>query len=94
MIWLSLVAFAVAALVAGLIVRWMTGHASMSIYGNAMPQRFHLGDVPRLGGAAVLLGLGCSWTLGVAQSQWWGTRALCGWVVGWGYGCWPCCRRP
>ena len=86
MIWLSLVAFAVAALVAGLIVRWMTGHASMSIYGNAMPQRFHLGDVPRLGGAAVLLGLGCSWTLGVAQSQWWGDSGslrLGGWVGLW-----------
>ena len=49
MIWLSLVAFVVAALVAGLIVRWLSGHAS--VYGNGMPQRFHLGDVPRVGGA-------------------------------------------
>jgi len=57
MIWLSLVAFVVTALAAGMIARWMSGHASM--YGNGMPQRFHLGDVPRLGGAAVLLGLGC-----------------------------------
>jgi small-conductance mechanosensitive channel len=39
-----------------------------------------------LGGAAVLLGLGCSWTLGVAQSQWWGDSGslrLGGWVGLW-----------
>ena len=84
MIWLSLVAFVVAALVAGLIVRWMSGHAS--VYGNGMPQRFHLGDVPRVGGAAVLLGMCCSWVLGVAQSQWWGDSGslrLGGWVGLW-----------
>ena len=52
MILLSLVAFVVAALAAGLIVRWMGRRAS--VYGNGMPQRFHLGDVPRVGGVAVL----------------------------------------
>ncbi len=84
MIWLSLVAFLVAALAAGLIVRWMKGHACG--YGNGMPQRFHLGDVPRIGGAAMLLGMGCSWMLGVAQSQWWGdigSLRLGGWVGWW-----------
>lgn len=30
----------------------MRGHAS--VYGNAMPQRFHLGDVPRMGGCRVV----------------------------------------
>uniref|UniRef100_UPI00261F3B3F MraY family glycosyltransferase n=2 Tax=Comamonadaceae TaxID=80864 RepID=UPI00261F3B3F len=84
MIWLSLVAFMVAALAAGMIVRWMREHASR--YSNGMPQRFHLGDVPRVGGAAVLLGMGCSWVLGVAQSQWWGDTGslrLGGWVGLW-----------
>jgi len=84
MIWLSLVAFVVAALAAGMIVRWMRGRACG--YGNGMPQRFHLGDVPRVGGAAVLLGMGCSWVLGVAQSQWWGDTGslrLGGWVGLW-----------
>ena len=84
MIWLSLVAFVVAALAAGLIVRWMRGHACA--YGDGMPQRFHLGDVPRLGGAAVLLGLGCSWLLGAVQSQWGGDAGslrLGGWVGWW-----------
>ena len=66
MIWLSVVAFIVAALAAGFIVRWMRSHAS--VYGRGMPQRFHLGDIPRLGGAALLLGIGCSWGLGLLQS--------------------------
>src|SRR3989344_3691294 len=84
MIWLSVVAFIVAALAAGFIVRWMHSHAS--VYGNGMPQRFHLGDVPRLGGAALLLGIGCSWGLGVLQSTHWGdpgSLKLGAWVGGW-----------
>lgn len=84
MIWLSLVAFVVVALAAGLVVRWMRSHASA--YGNGMPQRFHFGDVPRLGGAALLLGIGCGWSLGVLQSQQWGdpgSLRLGGWVWGW-----------
>lgn len=84
MIWLSVVAFIVAALAAGYIVRWMRSHAS--VYGNGMPQRFHFGDVPRLGGAALLLGIGCSWSLGVLQSLQWGdpgSLRLGAWVWGW-----------
>ena len=65
MIWLSVVAFVVAALAAGFIVRWMRSHAAA--YGNGMPQRFHFGDVPRLGGVAVLLGVAVSWLLGMVQ---------------------------
>ena len=84
MIWLSVVAFIVAALAAGFIVRWMRSHAAA--YGSAMPQRFHLGDIPRLGGAALLLGVGCRWGLGVLQSTHWGdpgSLRLGAWVVGW-----------
>ena len=53
MIGLSLLGFLVAALAAGGIVRWARGHAAA--YGQGMPQRFHFGDVPRLGGAAIAL---------------------------------------
>lgn len=83
MIWLSVVAFLVAALAAGCVVRWLSGQAS--VYGNGMPQRFHLGDVPRLGGVAILLGMGGSWALGVAQSHWGdpGSLRLGAWVGGW-----------
>lgn len=70
MIWLSVVAFFVAALAAGFIVRWVRGHAVG--YSDSMPQRFHHGDVPRLGGAALLAGLSAAWSLGVSQSLWWG----------------------
>lgn len=39
-------------------------------YGQAMPQRFHFGDVPRLGGAALLIGAVAGWSMGALQSQW------------------------
>ncbi len=83
MIWLSVVAFMVAALAAGFIVRWMRSHAA--VYGNGMPQRFHLGDVPRLGGAAVLLGMMASWGVGIALSSLGDPASLRldGWVVAW-----------
>ncbi len=66
MILLSVVAFLVAALAAGGVVRWLG--ASAFVYGEGMPQRFHAGHVPRLGGVALLLGVAAGWFLGVAQS--------------------------
>lgn len=90
MIWLSLVSFVVAALCAACIVRWGRGHAAN--YGEAMPQRFHLGDVPRLGGAALLAGMVASWALGALQSLLWGdpgSLRLGNWV-GW----WMACLIP
>ena len=83
MILLSVVAFLVAALAAGGVVRWLGGSAL--VYGQAMPQRFHAGHVPRLGGLALLLGLMAGWSLGVAQS-WWGDPSslrLGLWVGAW-----------
>jgi UDP-N-acetylmuramyl pentapeptide phosphotransferase/UDP-N-acetylglucosamine-1-phosphate transferase len=83
MIWLFLVAFTVSAMAAGLIVRGMRSHAAA--YGSGMPQRFHLGDVPRLGGVAALLGMAAGWGLGIAQS--WigdpGSLRMGNWVVVW-----------
>ena len=84
MIWLSVVGFFVAALAAGLIVRWGGAHAL--VYGEGKPQRFHLGDVPRIGGAALLAGMSISWGLGVWQSFGWGdpgSLRLGSWVGAW-----------
>ena len=47
------------ALLCGLMVRW--GRRSAGRYGEAMPQRFHVGDVPRLGGAAMFLACIAGW---------------------------------
>ena len=83
MMWLSLVAFLVSAIVAGLVVRWLRGHAAR--YGHEMPQRFHLGHVPRLGGVALLAGTGLGWLLGLAQMAWRdpGNLALGHWTALW-----------
>ncbi|MBP3979806.1 glycosyltransferase family 4 protein [Acidovorax sp. JG5] len=81
MIWLSLVAFVVAVLAAGVIVRWARSHAVH--YGNRMPQRFHHGDVPRLGGVAVLMGTASAWCVGLVQAQWGGAPLLDHWVAAW-----------
>ena len=84
MIWLSVVGFLVAALAAGLIVRWGREHAA--VYSDSMPQRFHLGHVPRLGGAALVMGTSVGWALGVLQSVYWGdpgSLRLDFWVAGW-----------
>lgn len=83
MIWLALVAFVAAALVGGFIVRWVRGHAAL--YGHGMPQRFHLGHVPRLGGVAILAGTSFAWLLGLGQMAWGDTASLRfgGWVLLW-----------
>ena len=48
MVFLFSLSFIVAMFVAMLVIRGARGHAGR--YGYAKPQRFHAGDVPRLGG--------------------------------------------
>ena len=84
MLWLSVVAFLMAVLAAGAIVRWARSHATA--YENGLPQRFHRGDVPRLGGLAIFAGIATSWTLGFVQTQYWGdpgSLGLNGWIWQW-----------
>lgn len=83
MIFLSVVAFLFAMTSAALVVRWLSAHATG--YGQAMPQRFHFGHVPRLGGAAVLVGVAVSWGVGLFQSLNGdpGSLRLGWWVGGW-----------
>lgn len=50
----------VAAMLAGMVlIRWAHDHATR--YGLDMPQRFHVGHVPRLGGGSVLFGVLVGW---------------------------------
>ena len=83
MIWLSLISFLIAGLSGAYIVRWMGGRTAL--YGESMPQRFHVGEVPRLGGIALLAGLLVSWLLGIRQTQMGdpGSLGLGYWVLSW-----------
>src|SRR5688572_16450340 len=46
------------------------GQENARRYGTLLPQRFHMGDVPRLGGVAMLLACACGWTwMVVGQSH-------------------------
>ncbi len=83
MLWLSVVAFLVTLVVSAAIVRWARTHPSS--YGRAMPQRFHWGDVPRIGGLALLAGTVTGWLLGVWQTLAGdpGSLRLDWWVLWW-----------
>lgn len=81
MILLCVLAFLVSTVAAAMAVRWLSKHARH--YGAGMPQRFHFGDVPRLGGAAVLVGVMLSWTVGMVQTAHGDASSLgMGWWVG------------
>lgn len=63
MVLLCFLSVFVSLLTAMLVVRRVRGHAGR--YGYAKPQRFHVGDVPRLGGIAIFAGLVCGWCAAV-----------------------------
>lgn len=69
MVGLMFLAFVVAALLCAVLIRYASGHATR--YGSHMPQRFHEGDVPRLGGLAMMLAWAFA-TLRAALSPWLG----------------------
>lgn len=85
MIFLLLVSFTVSMLVAVLLIRWVRDHARH--YDADKPQRFHVGDVPRLGGVAILAGLLLGWFMG-ALAAWLGwsvnSRVTWGTALSWG----------
>ena len=66
MILLAVVAFIVTLCSAALVIRWLARRAVR--YGAGKPQRFHAGEVPRLGGVALLAGLVAGWVAGVVQT--------------------------
>jgi UDP-GlcNAc:undecaprenyl-phosphate/decaprenyl-phosphate GlcNAc-1-phosphate transferase len=55
-------------LATALVVRYGRGHTHR--YGSAVPQRFHAGHVPRLGGIAMLAGCTLGWGWAVASQHW------------------------
>jgi UDP-GlcNAc:undecaprenyl-phosphate/decaprenyl-phosphate GlcNAc-1-phosphate transferase len=59
-----------AALGCGLLLR--LGQESARRYGEFMPQRFHFGDVPRLGGAAMFLACAIGWAWLAVSERWFG----------------------
>jgi UDP-N-acetylmuramyl pentapeptide phosphotransferase/UDP-N-acetylglucosamine-1-phosphate transferase len=67
MVLLCFLSVFVSLLAAMLVVRRVRGHAGR--YGYAKPQRFHVGDVPRLGGIAIFTGLVCGWCAAVVAFQ-------------------------
>jgi UDP-N-acetylmuramyl pentapeptide phosphotransferase/UDP-N-acetylglucosamine-1-phosphate transferase len=67
MLFLLILCFGTAFLATAILVRYARGHTER--YGSAVPQRFHAGHVPRIGGVGMLAGCtaGWAWMLG---SQW------------------------
>lgn len=84
MIALSVLAFLVSLVTGAMIIRWARRHAAA--YDQNLPQRFHLGDVPRIGGVALLCGTVAAWGLAYGQAMLWDDPAslnLRGWIWGW-----------
>jgi UDP-N-acetylmuramyl pentapeptide phosphotransferase/UDP-N-acetylglucosamine-1-phosphate transferase len=59
MLFLLILCFASAFLATAVMVRYGRGHTYR--YGNTKPQRFHAGNVPRLGGVAMLVSCTVGW---------------------------------
>ena len=60
MLFLLMLCAASTFLIAALLVRYSGDHSNH--YGFSLPQRFHAGHVPRLGGAAMLVGCTVGWS--------------------------------
>lgn len=59
MVFLTVIAFLISFLTGIWVLRAAKGHARL--YRHDMPQRFHAGAVPRLGGVALAVGMGLAW---------------------------------
>jgi UDP-GlcNAc:undecaprenyl-phosphate GlcNAc-1-phosphate transferase len=68
MLFLLLLCFGTAFLATASLVRHARGHTQR--YGSAVPQRFHTGHVPRIGGIGMLAGCTAGWGWIVVASQW------------------------
>ena len=62
MVALTFISFLLALVLCFVLVR--RSHHFASNYGESKPQRFHAGDVSRLGGLAIMLGMTLGWSFG------------------------------
>ncbi len=67
MVTLLVLSAVVASLASAVLCR--IGQSNARRYGLDMPQRFHAGHVPRLGGAAMALGCTAGWVLGLVSAS-------------------------
>ena len=67
MLILFFLSFIISLVGAAMLIRNARGHARH--YADSMPQRFHAGDVPRLGGAAIFTAAGFGWLAVALQVQ-------------------------
>jgi UDP-N-acetylmuramyl pentapeptide phosphotransferase/UDP-N-acetylglucosamine-1-phosphate transferase len=88
MLILLILCAAIACLGCGLLLRW--GRKNGRRYGRRMPQRFHAGHVPRLGGVAMMAActVGWAWMVGAErflsipnQIRWPFSAAVAWWTV-------------
>jgi len=68
MLILLILCGAVSCAACALLLRW--GRVSARRYGDSVPQRFHAGHVPRLGGVAMMLGCTVGWAWIVISENW------------------------
>ncbi len=62
MVLLITLSFLVALVLAFVLIHRTQGHTRH--YSDTMPQRFHVGNVPRLGGLAIMVGMSLGWGFG------------------------------
>lgn len=67
MVLLLAVSFAISLVLAIFFIRGARQHAES--YGAAKPQRFHAGDIPRLGGVGILAGAATGWLVAAAAAE-------------------------
>ncbi|WP_367066285.1 glycosyltransferase [Oryzisolibacter sp. LB2S] len=84
MLLLAVFAFVLSALVSLLVLRW--ARRRRFSYDPAAPQRFHVGETPRLGGVGMLVSVWGGWLLGLVLSRHFGDPTRLGmgvWVASW-----------
>ena len=84
MVFLLIISFAMALLVSLLCLVFLRQHALR--YAGNLPQRFHVGAVPRIGGLGLLAGVGAAWVVAAASvSLGWRFNVQVSWATAWAW---------